>query len=78
MVIIPRANTYILYKSKRSDFVNLKESEFFNSLLMLKMLYGHVYTKEMVLNQCDKFGFRSFNVCVELYKKGYWNGTRRN
>ena len=60
------------------DFVNLKESEFLNSLLMLKILCGHVYTKEMVLNQCDKFGFRSYNVCVELFKKGYWNGTRRN
>ena len=58
--------------------MNLKEDEFLNSLLVLKALYGHVYTKEMVLNQCDKFGFRSFNVCVELYKKGYWNGTRRN
>ena len=44
--------------------MELKESEFFNSLLMLKMLCGHVYTKEMVLNQCDKFGFRSYNVCV--------------
>ena len=54
------------------DFVNLKESEFLNSLLMLKMLYGHVYTKEIILNQCDKFGFRSYNVCVELFKKGYW------
>ena len=52
--------------------MNLKESEFLNSLLMLKMLYGHVYTKEMVLNQCDKFGFRSYNVCVNLFKKGYW------
>ena len=51
--------------------MNLKESEFLNSLLMLKALYGHVYTKEMVLDQCDKFGFRSYNVCVELYKKGY-------
>ena len=61
-----------------SDFVNLKESEFLNSLLMLKILCGHVYTKEMVLNQCDKFGFRSYNVCVELFKKGYWNETRRN
>ena len=60
------------------DFVNLKESEFLNSLLMLKILCGHVYTKEMVLNQCDKFGFRSYNVCVELFKKGYWNETRRN
>ena len=51
--------------------MNLKESEFLNSLLMLKMLYGYVYTKEMALNQCDKFGFRSYNVCVELFKKGY-------
>ena len=58
--------------------MNLKESEFLNSLLMLKMLFGYVYTKEMVLNQCDKFGFRSYNVCVNLYKKGYWNETRRN
>ena len=52
--------------------MNLKEDEFLQSLLMLKMLYGHVYTKEMVLNQCDKFGFRSYNVCIELFKKGYW------
>ena len=58
--------------------MNLKEEEFLQSLLMLKMLCGHIYTKEMVLNQCDKFGFRSYNVCVELFKKGYWNGTRRN
>ena len=58
--------------------MNLKEDEFLQSLLMLKALYGHVYTKEMVLNQCDKFRFRSYNVCVELYEKGYWNGTRRN
>ena len=58
--------------------MNLKEHEFLDSLLILKALYGHIYTKEMVLNQCDKFGFRSFNICVELFKKGYWNGTRRN
>ena len=58
--------------------MDLQENEFVESLLILKMLYGHVYTKEMVLNQCDKFGFRSYNVCVELYKKRYWNGTRRN
>ena len=58
--------------------LTLKEDEFLNSLLVLKALYGHVYTKEMVLNQCDKFGFRSYNVCVELYKKGYWNESRRN
>ena len=30
--------------------MNLKEDELLNSLLMLKMLCGHVYTKEMVLN----------------------------
>ena len=58
--------------------MNLKENEFLQSLLILKMLYGHVYTKEMVLNQCDKFGFRSYNVCVELFMKGYWNESRRN
>ena len=58
--------------------MNLKEHEFLDSLLVLKALYGHVYTKEMVLNQCNKFGFRSYNVCVELFKKGYWNGTKRN
>ena len=58
--------------------MNLKESEFLNSLLVLKALCDHIYTKEMVLNQCDKFGFRSYNVCVNLYKKGYWNETRRN
>ena len=58
--------------------MNLKEDEFLNSLLMLKILCGHVYTKEMILNQCDKFGFRSFNVCVNLYKEGYWNESRRN
>ena len=60
------------------DCMELREDEFLQSLLMLKMLCGHVYTKEMVLNQCDKFGFRSYNVCVELFKKGYWNETRRN
>ena len=58
--------------------MELKESEFLQSLLMLKMLCGHVYTKEMVLNQCDEFGFRSYNVCVNLYKEGYWNESRRN
>ena len=58
--------------------MNLKEDEFLNTLLMLKILCGHVYAKEMVLNQCDKFGFRSYNVCVELYEKGYWNESRRN
>ena len=58
--------------------MNLEENEFLQSLLILKMLWGHVYTKEIVLNQCDKFGFRSYNVCVELYKKGYWNESRRN
>ena len=56
--------------------MNLKEDEFLNSLLVLKTLYGHVYTKEMVLNQCDKFGFRSYNVCVELFKKGYWGNGK--
>lgn len=56
--------------------MNLKESEFLNSLLVLKVLYGHIYTKEMVLNQCDKFGFRSYNVCVELFKKGYWKNGK--
>ena len=58
--------------------MDLKEHEFLDSLLMLKILCGHIYTKEMILNQCDKFGFRSFNVCVELFKKGYWNESRRN
>ena len=58
--------------------MNLKEHEFLDSLLILKELCGHIYTKEMVLNQCDKFGFRSYNVCVELFKKGYWNESRRN
>ena len=58
--------------------MNLKEKEFIKSLLMLKVLCGYVYTKEMVLNQCDKFGFRSYNVCVELFGKEYWNATRRN
>ena len=56
--------------------MNLKEDEFLQSLLMLKALYRHVYTKEMVLNQCDKFGFRSYNVCVELFKKGYWGNGK--
>ena len=56
--------------------MNLKEDEFLNRLTMLKMLYGNVYTKEMVLNQCDKFGFRSYNVCVELFKKGYWGNEK--
>ena len=58
--------------------MNLKEKEYIKSLLMLKALCGHVYTKELVLNQCDKFGFRSYNVCVELFGKEYWNATRRN
>ena len=56
--------------------MNLKEDEFLNSLLVLKALCGHIYTKKMVLNQCDKFGFRSFNVCVELFKKGYWGNGK--
>ena len=33
--------------------MNLKENEFLQSLLILKMLYGHVYTKEIILNQCN-------------------------
>ena len=58
--------------------MDLKEKEFIKNLLMLKALCGHVYTKKMVLNQCNKFGFRSYNVCVELFGEGYWNATRRN
>ena len=72
----------ILYKGigecDMKRIYKVSENEFVESLLMLKALCGHVYTKEMVLNQCDKFGFRSYNVCVNLYKKGYWNETRRN
>ena len=56
--------------------MNLKEHEFLDSLLVLKALCGHVYDKEMVLNQCDKFGFRSYNVCVNLFKKGYWENGK--
>ena len=58
--------------------MELKENEFIKSLLMLKALCGHVYTKKMVLEHCNKFGFRSYNVCVELFGEGYWNATRRN
>ena len=59
--------------------MDLKENEFIESLLMLKYLCGHIYTKKMVLENCNKFGFRSYNVCVELFKKEYWrNAARRN
>ena len=56
--------------------MNLKEDEFLNSLLVLKALYGHVYTKEMVLNKCEKFGFRSYSDSEKINKKGYWGNGK--